>query len=673
MKSYNKIYLIVFFFLSTFLYAKENKTIESQPQILFEHKNLSDKQTKRELLLKFNTAVLYLEQKKYKHAIVLLKQSAKLLKVPSYLNIGIAYYKLDSKKNAYLYLKKIYDFKDLKYNDRYSYFSAAFYLYLITKDKKYINEITKVSSKAKRMTEQEKLLVVDTLILQNKFKYALDMAKTLKTISKLKLSLLCIKLRNYKKAKYYLDRAYATSKGDVQKNEILWFKLFRNLKDNDLSNILEDVLKIEKRKNFFHVNKRLPLELFFNKDKYTPEEYHIKITKPDFNRKLDLLYYFAPFIFEDYDIMSIVETKGFIMKNHNSIYELNTMIKYNADFLKIIKQDPIERANILKDKMKDRLNIKAYEYYNLGLAYAQIYDYLKAYKNFKKAYNLEHGNKLYAVMTFLTSKKITIYEDKVFNEYLKRNIVSNAGTYKYLGLYMYKIFEDPSVKLNKKDLSIKEKKSIFFRGLYFLDNLKTKGIMETEPLLVEFSKDPLVHLLTLLAKKTGENKYTYISRMQDTIPNIYNNIFLKGSLIITDYYLDTLHSLGIFNKTNFSIDGDVSPSYLRTRAIVKLYQGDPKRSIELINLIQKKYKLDSVDSFYILAAAYLSSGKKSLAYITLSELELIYSDYDARFLAGVKLLQEKKFNTAPQYFRSKLNSTFIDFRLNNFDDFLESL
>jgi len=161
--------------------------------------------------------------------------------------------------------------------------------------------------------------------------------------------------------------------------------------------------------------------------------------------------------------------------------------------------------------------------------------------------------------------------------------------------------------------------------------------------------------------------------MQDTRPNIYNNIFLKGSLIITDYYLDTLHSLGIFNKTNFSIDGDVSPSYLRTRAIVKLYQGDPKRSIELINLIQKKYKLDSVDSFYILAAAYLSSGKKSLAYITLSELELVYSDYDARFLAGVRLLQEKKFNTAPQYFRSKLNGNFIDFRLNNFDSFLESL
>ncbi len=171
-----KLLVCLLFITPLHLLSKENKTIESQPQILFEHEKLSSEQDKRELLLKFNTAVLYLEEKKYKHAILLLKQSSKLLKVPSYLNIGIAYYKLDSHNNAYLYLKKIYDFKELKYKDRYSYFSAAYYLYLITKDEKYINEITKVSAKAKRMTEHEKLWVVDTLILQKRHKYAYQIA-----------------------------------------------------------------------------------------------------------------------------------------------------------------------------------------------------------------------------------------------------------------------------------------------------------------------------------------------------------------------------------------------------------------------------------------------------------------------------------------------------------------
>jgi len=371
--------------------------------------------------------------------------------------------------------------------------------------------------------------------------------------------------------------------------------------------------------------------------------------------------------------MSSEETNSFIIKNQNSIYKLNTMIKYNADFLKIIKLDPIARVQKLQENMKDRYNMKPYEYYNLGLAYAQIYDYLKAYENFKKAYNLDHGNKLYSVMTFLTLKRINKFEDKIFKEYLKNNITSNSGTYKYLGLYTYKLFEDPSTKLNKEDLTQKQKKSIFFRALYFFDNLKKDGIKTTEPLLVEFSKDPLVSMLKLIAKKPKENDYLYISRLQDEIPRVYNNAFLKGSLVITDVYFDTLRALGIFYKTNFTIDGDISATYLRTHAIVNLYKDNPKQSLRIIRALQKKYNLDTVDSYYILAASLLSSGQKDLAYATLAELEIVYSDFDARYLAGIKLIQSKKFNTAPQYFRTKLNGGYIDFRLNNFDNFLESL
>lgn len=673
MNIYIKLLISLIFIIPIALLSKENKTIESQPQILFEHEKLTSEQDKRELLLKFNTAVLYLEEKKYKHAIGLLKQSSKLLKVPSYLNIGIAYYKLDSHNNAYLYLKKIYDFKELKFKDRYSYFSAAYYLYLITKDEKYINEITKVSSKAKRMTEHEKLLVVDTLILQKKYQYAYDIARNLKTIPKLKIGLLCIKLRDYSRAKYYLDLAYIEAKGDKAKNEALWFKLFRDLKDNDLANISEDIFKIDTRKNIFHTNKKLQLELFFNKNKFTPKEYFDKITKPSYDMKLDFLYYFMPFIFEDYDVMSLEEKKGFIIKNQNSINELNTMIQYNADFLKVIKLDPIQRVQVLQKMIDVKYDTKPYEYYNLGLAYAQIYDYLSAYKYFKKAYNLDHGNKLYSVMTFLTIKKLNLIEDKVFKEFLVKNIVSNSGTYKYLGAYIYKIFEDPSVKLQKQNLTNKQKKSIFFRALYFLENIKTKGILNTEPLLVEFDKDPLVHMLNLIAKKEGENEHVYISRIQDTVPKVFNDTFLKGSLVIVDFYFDTLKALGLFFTTDFTIKNELSPSYLRTLAIVNLYNGNPQKTIEIIENIKNNYDIKSIDIYYILIAGLFSSGQKELAYTNLTELEFVFSDRDAKFLSGIRLIQDKKLNTAPQYFRNKLKGKLVDFRINNFDEFLESL
>ena len=660
-------------FCPLLLLSVENKTIESQPQILFEHKNLQSKQEKRELLLKFNTAVLYLEQEKYLHAIQLLKQSSKILKVPSYLNIGIAYYKLKSENNAYLYLKKIYDFKELQYKDKYSYFSAAYYLYKITNNKDYIDEITKVSNKAKRLTEHEKLLVVDTLILQKNYKKALKISEGIKNISQLKVAMLCMKLRNYDRAKFYLERALQEAQGDKAKNEVMWFKLYRNLKANDIANVTEDILKIEERKKIFHTNKSLELELFFNNEKFTPKEYFDKVTNPSFDLKLDFAYYFAPFIFEDYDEMNVNETNGFIIKNKDSIHELNMMIGYNSKFLKVIKEDPIKRVQTLQKMIDEKYDTKAYEYYNLGLSYAQIYDYNNAYKYFKKAYNLDHGNKLYSVMTFITTKKFNVNEDKVFLEFLEKNILTKNGSYEYLAKYMYKIFIDSSIKLDKNKLSTKQQKSIFFRSLYFIENLKTEGIAKSSPLLVEFDKDPLVHLFNLIAKEKNENDYIYISRIQDQLPKIYNNIFLKNSLVITDFYIDVLRALGIFNRTDFNIDNNKSPSYLRTKAIVQLYNGNPEETIKIIEFIHNEYNLQSIDSYYILIAALFDSGNTELAYATLTEIEFLYKDKDAKFLSGIRLLQDLKLNSAPQYFRDKLKGKLVDIRLKNFDDFLEEL
>jgi len=672
MNSFKKIFFS-FFLAPIVLFSIENKTIESQPQILFEHKNLQNKQDKRELIVKFNTAVLYLEQEKYTQAIQLFKESSKVLQVPSYLNIGIAYYKLNSNNNAYLYLKKLYDIKELQYEDKYSYFSAAYYLYKITNNIDYINEIARVSKNAHRLTEHEKFLVVDTYILQKKYKKALNLAKNIKNISQLKIAMLYMKLREYEKSKYHLEKARINAKGDTAINEVLWLKLYADIKSNDITEINDGILNIEKREKIFHTNENLELELFFNKNKFTAKEYFDKITNPSFDLKLDFAYYFAPFIFEDYDALSKNETNGFILKNKDSIHELNMMIDYNADFLKVIKEDPIKRVQMLQKMIDEKYDTDAYEYYNLGLSYAQIYDYNNAYKYFKKAYTLDHGNKLYSVMTFVTTKKLNIKEDKIFLEFLQKNIVAKNGTYEYLATYMYKIFIDSSRELDSTKLSLSQKKSIFFRALHFIEHLKTDGIMRTNPLLVEFDKDPLVHLFKLIARDKDENLYLYVSRIQDELPKVYNTTFLRGNLVITDFYIQTSKALGIFNRTDFNITQNQNPAYLRTKAIIQLYHGKPLETIKIMEYLQSEYDLQSIDSFYILIAALFSAGQNELAYATLTEIEYLYKDKDASFLSGIRLIQDMKLNTAPQYFQNKLQGNLLDIRLDKFDDFLEEL
>ena len=91
--------LLVSIVLNCTLYAKQ-QVIESQPEIIFQFQKLKKTQENLSLQVDFNKAVLLLSKNQYKESIVILEKTAKVLPVPSYLNIGIAYFKLNSIDNC---------------------------------------------------------------------------------------------------------------------------------------------------------------------------------------------------------------------------------------------------------------------------------------------------------------------------------------------------------------------------------------------------------------------------------------------------------------------------------------------------------------------------------------------------------------------------------------------
>ena len=662
------------FFIVVYLQAKENKIIESHSKILFEYKQLDEKQTNVALKTKFNNAVLYLEQKKYRKAIKLFKQTQSLLKVPSFLNIGIAYYKLNSQNNAYLYLKKIYDVKEASYFDSYSYMSAAYYLYKITNNKNYINEIIKIASKKKRLPEHTKRLVVDVYIELKQYKKALNLLLNMRYQHNLKIALLYIKIRKYNKAILHLNKALHLSTTDELTNKILWLKTFANLKANNFSKLVENIADIQKRIRIFKTNLKMPLKLYFNKNKFTAKEYFDMVTKFDTNRKIDFIFYFAPFVFADNDAINTEESKAFILKDKAHIQELDSMIEYNAKFIELIKKDPIYRTMQLKKLLEDKYDTQSYEYYNLGLSYAQCDDFHNAYKYFKKAYRLDKGNKLYATMTLLSATRVRIFMKEDERKSIVKNILSTKGTYVYFGQYAYNIVYGVKLRPDNQYLYSKFKKSIFFRALYFLDNIEEKGISKEEPLLYEFSKDPLVYMFNLVAREKGENDYQYISRLQDTIPTKYNSIFIKGPLVITRYYLDILKALGMIHVADLNIETDTSATYYRTKALVQLYDNNPKSTISIIEYLQQKYKIEDRYTYLLLIAAMIAMDDMENAFVTLAlAQQILQNDVDINFLIGLRFLQELKMTSALKYLKNKYNAELIDFKLVGFDKLLKEL
>ncbi|XPV69267.1 MAG: tetratricopeptide repeat protein [Halarcobacter sp.] len=652
------------FYITTLLHADK---IDSQPDILFKYDKIQKNQEKFRLQVEFNKAVLLLEKGEYKKAIEMFKTTSEILKIPSFLNIGIAYYKLKQKENALLYLNNIYEYKEAIYTDTYSYISAAYYLYQINDNRDYLNTIINITKKYKNLTEHSKRLVVDTYILLKNYENALNVLKTMQFQDDLKIALLYLKLKNYASAEKFFIQAKEKSFNRNRIDEILWFMVFRDLKSNQLEKLKEHLDEIKDRKDSFKINLSYPLEIFFNRNKYSTKEYLSFITKFSKDRKIDYIYYFAPFIFSDTQEIVYDMSRGFIFKDKQNVQSLEKMVAYNSKFIDIIKDDPIVRVKKLKEYIKE--DSTSYIYYNLALCYAQIFDYHNAYKYFSKAYKLNPGNKLYSTMTLITADKIDL---KVADfEYIEKNIRSNNGLYKYFGQTLYKIMFNPEFVVNVKGEIYLQ--TIFYKALDYLIKMEDGTVTAEHPLLLEYYKDPLVYLLDLTLRRKNENDFKYFARLQDNTPLKINNNFLEGPPIITSFYFDLLKAIGLFDRADFSQSGIQSPTYLRTKALVDLHENKPQSTLKILNKLQKKYKLEDKYTMFLIVAAYLSENKYNEASLQISLIEAILKDADADFLTGVQLIQELKLSNVSHYFKKPYMDSIIDFRLKNLDNFLESM
>ncbi|MFA9373520.1 MAG: tetratricopeptide repeat protein [Poseidonibacter sp.] len=644
-----------------------NNLLESQPEIIFNFEKLVKSQKNLALQVEFNKAVLLLSKKEYKESIKIFEKTVSIIEIPSFLNMGIAYYKLNSIDKAVIYLNKIYENKSNVQSNTFSYMSACYYLYEISKDEKYLETIIKVSRKFKNLSEHSKRMLADTYIILKKYEEALTVLDSMDYAMDLKKALIYLKLNNHIKADIYLKKAKEVAVNSKTLEHITWFMIYSDLKSNNLEQLFENLDNLNEIKSTFKSNLELPLEIYFNKNKFTPKQYLESLISFSDDRKIDFMFYFAPFIFSDLQEVIYDSSKGFIFNSEDNIQNLEEMVEYNSKFLEIVKEDPIIRVIKLEKLIKK--DTKSYVYYNLALSYTQINDFYNAYKYFNKAYKLNPGNKLYAVMTLITAKKIdSKVKDK---EYMESIIKSKNGLYNYFGKELYKYFLNPEYKTEVEALNYKD--TIFFKAIDYLKVLDAKEDIQNHTLFSEYKKDPLIYLMRLVHRKKDESDLSYYSRLQDNVPLKFNNNFLEGPLIITKYYIDMLKALGLFSKADLKIDGKKSPSYLKTKVLRDLHFNASDESIKTLEYLQKEYNLEDKYTMYLMVASLLESGRYNDASIQISLIKALLNDKESSFLTGVQLIQDLKIISAKEYIKEPFIDSLIDFKLVGFDEYLESL
>ncbi|MDX4037087.1 hypothetical protein [Aliarcobacter skirrowii] len=666
-----KIFLTILL-ISNILYA--NDILKSQPQIIFELDKLDELEVSNE----FNKAVLLFNKQKYKEAYDIFEKTKVVYEIPSLLNMAIILLKDNKKEEAITLFSEIYSKKSNLLNEPYAFIASCYYLFTLTSDDKYMIDLVTIFQNSDKLKNQSEIILnIKDIILEelaNRYLMVKDYDNALGALNAmsysldLKKALVYIKQNNLLRADIILKKLIDTQKDEDRLDEIYWFSVFVNLKLNKLDVVKEILEKINKRGSDYKVHINLPFEIYFNKDLYSSSDYLKSILKFDEERKLDYLYYFAPFVFSDSKELMYDTVKGMVSKDKSSLESLEAMFNYNINFIKAIRNDPFVRINQLKNELNE--NSKAYNYYNLALAFAQIKDLSNAYKYFEKAYKLSPGNKLYAVMYLITSNKVSKSMDDKQKELIKERIKSSDGLYNYFAKELYSIYVDISFE-NKEEPYLQT--TLFFKALDFLKKLENNEYVAEHPLLIDWEKDSFIYLLKLVQQTKNEDDYKYFSRMQDTIPLKYNNNFLNSSLITSLYYIDILKALGIFSRADFYIPKESSPLYLLTDAYSSLYLGKANESINILNRLKNEYNIENRFTMYLLVASYLEAKRREEASIQITLIKAFYNDTDTDFLTAIQLIQTLNINAAIQFLNKAYNNQFISFDIIGFDEFMLSL
>lgn len=666
-----KIFLTILL-ISNILYA--NDILKSQPQIIFELDKLDELEVSNE----FNKAVLLFNKQRYKEAYDIFEKTKVVYEIPSLLNMAIILLKDNKKEEAITLFSEIYSKKSNLLNEPYAFIASCYYLFTLTSDDKYMIDLVTIFQNSDKLKNQSEIILnIKDIILEelaNRYLMVKDYDNALGALNAmsysldLKKALVYIKQNNLLRADIILKKLIDTQKDEDRLDEIYWFSIFVNLKLNKLDVVKEILEKINKRGSDYKVHINLPFEIYFNKDLYSSSDYLKSILKFDEERKLDYLYYFAPFVFSDSKELMYDTVKGMVSKDKSSLESLEAMFNYNINFIKAIRNDPFVRIDQLKNELNE--NSKAYNYYNLALAFAQIKDLSNAYKYFEKAYKLSPGNKLYAVMYLITSNKVSKSMDDKQKELIKERIKSSDGLYNYFAKELYSIYVDISFE-NKEEPYLQT--TLFFKALDFLKKLENNEYVAEHPLLIDWEKDSFIYLLKLVQQTKNEDDYKYFSRMQDTIPLKYNNNFLNSSLITSLYYIDILKALGIFSRADFYIPKESSPLYLLTDAYSSLYLGKANESINILNRLKNEFNIENRFTMYLLVASYLEAKRREEASIQITLIKAFYNDTDTDFLTAIQLIQTLNINAAIQFLNKAYNNQFISFDIIGFDEFMLSL
>jgi tetratricopeptide (TPR) repeat protein len=490
------------------------------------------------------------------------------------------------------------------------------------------------------------------------------------------LGLLYANSGDFKIASDYLQKAIEI------KDHLKEAKLALALTQNRLGNLetsarlMEEV--IQKDPNATEI---YPIQVHLKESLFDPvvaqEEFQKKLFLDKFY-KFSLLFYYAPFKLSFYENgikgikkgarnIDIDKTKSALnyLTTSKSIAQVNLEIARAIEFS--LSHRLYETHAILKDALK-KYPWDAVLHYNLGLTYAQMFNFKDAYKEFAKSQTLDP----------------TLFEATIFKSYCAYLINKDPTIDNLDQIYaLLSVIKDETYKQRISALINIAKETLSMPYGYLPANIhpfdtaidiifaynrsEAKEYKEsTEALQKLLPKDLVSNILYLDAHHDKTNIKTYAKTIQEKLIN--TNLDFRplyfGETLPRELYISMLNIAGIVHKLQTKLEKESTKyneyiAFKLTKAFTAIYTQQFEKAYNIYNNLIDDCGQNDTHTLFLAAVAAIGSGHhaNAIALLELSKLTDT-SNMESRYALGLLYQEAKNFDGAAIQYRKIGNKGF---------------
>ena len=635
----------------------------------------------------YNIGVAHIKEKKYDEAIdsFLHSMGHEKLLFESAINIAVSYLNKDDKENFQKYLDLAIEYLSTTVKKPlYSYHRALTDYY----SKQFPETIVplKYQSSDYYASKQRDIIAKIYTALKNESLAIKALELNNNPKDSFTLGILNARLGNYRAAQKYLAQSLE------EKSNTLKSKISLSLVENKMGELKSaaDRLRSAKTESPEKAEEMYPIKVILKDSFFDPIA-----AQRDFKQQLfftqrykyALIFYYAP-----YNAIATTQTLNKINQGVKNIYINKTLYAINKlDLSKDISDANLENSRgiekVLSHKIYEAKDIfkkgiekypsSAELHYNLGLTYANLFNFQKAYEHFRKSYTLNNNNHLAKVFSYycgaLTNKK---QESKEMNILEKEISYLSDSRYKERLLSLIAI----SRKSFGINLNLKTKKNPFDEILMLIfarhKEESTAYKQSSTNLLRMLPNDIIANILHVDAFNDKQNIKEYALEIQKklTKKNIDYQPLIYGGALAKELYINMLNMAGIVNYAKNSLKRKESKqtkesiALLQSIAYANIFLRNFQESFDIYNKLIDEYDQKDTNTLFLASVAAIGANHHSNA-IALLELAKLSdtSNLESRYALGLLYQEAKNFDGAAIQYNKigdiKFESRYFDFHL----------